>query len=184
MHPLFFGVKRVHWLLVGIQKFWLEEECETDVTPARYDLLRVIDAYGGSCARWRVVKVLGVSGPVVSRMVKALEELGLVKRKREPHDRRYVCIELTAKGREEVHFGRHFTEGEDLDRIARSYFSTVTSETGRLRQSSGFAELLLSARVELADPAPLVHPWAADRLYDEYGYFKLQRRAGPLALAC
>ncbi len=46
-------------------------------------------------------RVLGVSAPVVSRMLRSLEMLGLVTRRRELFvDRRQVRVNLTAKGLE------------------------------------------------------------------------------------
>ncbi len=41
---------------------------------------------------------MGVSAPTASRSVDALHELGLVERVADPHDRRAVNIDLTARG--------------------------------------------------------------------------------------
>jgi DNA-binding MarR family transcriptional regulator len=41
---------------------------------------------------------LGVTRPVISRMVDALEKLGLVKRTIPPEDRRYRIVSITPKG--------------------------------------------------------------------------------------
>jgi DNA-binding MarR family transcriptional regulator len=181
MHPTFFSVKRVHLSLVAWQRVLLRSQCGTRITPARFDLMRVIAAHGGSCARWRLVKVLGVSGTVVSRMVKALERDGLVRRSREPHDRRCVLVSLTGLGRFDVDQARLFTEGPALESLARRVFSFA--DGGSARQATVFAEFLQEARVNLRDRAPLPHPWVADRLFDEHGYFRLGRPSRPLAIS-
>jgi DNA-binding MarR family transcriptional regulator len=65
-------------------------------TPQRNDLLMLIRH--GELAQKQIALALGVTRPVVSRMIDALEERGLVKRTIPPEDRRYRIISLTPKG--------------------------------------------------------------------------------------
>jgi DNA-binding MarR family transcriptional regulator len=48
----------------------------------------------------------GVSQPTLTRMVGRLEELGYVRRERDPSDRRSVLVSITTKGRQEVELFR------------------------------------------------------------------------------
>ena len=100
MHPVFFGVKRVYYGSLRIGRRLL---ARTGLTPARFDL---IAAMAMEAAAWGAVrrrqkdlwKTLGVSRTTVSRMVKALEEGGLVRRWRCTRDRRQLWVELTRAG--------------------------------------------------------------------------------------
>jgi len=71
------------------------------LTSARVDLLSLL------MQRQRVqvdlAALLCVSPPVVSKMLAALERLGLVERFRHPYDRRYKVCVLTDAGRQQVH---------------------------------------------------------------------------------
>jgi DNA-binding MarR family transcriptional regulator len=99
MDDVFFGVKRAHlaanaWALGKLRAF--------GVTPARFDLMRLI--YGRNCRaeqsdlrRW-----LGVARATISRMLIALERLGWITREVSPFDRRTRDCVLTYEGRRVV----------------------------------------------------------------------------------
>ena len=71
-----------------------------DLTPARFDLLYVLH---GARQRGRyqcyVARRLGVSRSTVCKMVRALEQAGLLERHVAKFDRRYRVLELTRYGR-------------------------------------------------------------------------------------
>jgi DNA-binding MarR family transcriptional regulator len=76
------------------------------LTAARFDMMYAIrtctgyDGHNAPAAQCELRNKLGVSAPVVSRMLRSLEELGLVTRKRLPgRDGRKIWISLTANGR-------------------------------------------------------------------------------------
>src|SRR4029079_9577534 len=69
-------------------------------TPPRNDLLMLIRH--GPLVQKQIAMELGVTRPVVSRMLDALEKLGLVKRTIPPEERRYQIISLTPKGEESL----------------------------------------------------------------------------------
>ena len=99
---MLFGVRRAHWASVG---FSGRKLARYGITPARINLLRVI--YGAPMRRvsQRYVRhQLGVARSTVSRMIRALEELGLVEREddRFAYDRRTRVCRLTERGRELV----------------------------------------------------------------------------------
>jgi len=73
------------------------------MTPARFDLVRVLvrdAAFNGKVGQFQSAlwKALGVSRATVSRMLGALEKLGLVRRSVMRKDRRLRWVELTQEG--------------------------------------------------------------------------------------
>ena len=99
MHAIAFGSKRVFHGLLRVTRKPLSS---IGLTAARFDLLSALAGprlkLGGAEAQVELVQTLGVSPPVVSRMLKALEKLGLVKRVRMDEDRRFKLVFLTNKG--------------------------------------------------------------------------------------
>jgi len=96
MDDVLFGVKRSHlalnrWALLKLKEF--------GVTPARFDLMRLIYVrnfrWSQKALRWR----LGVARATISRMMKALEKLGWITREVDPFDRRTRDCTLTYEGR-------------------------------------------------------------------------------------
>ncbi len=69
-----------------------------DLTPARADLMILLRDHPMMQAG--IIREMCVSAPVVSRMLKALEGLGLVQRRPHPFDRRYRIVELTPLGQQ------------------------------------------------------------------------------------
>src|SRR5262249_9045251 len=65
-------------------------------TPQRNDLLLVVRL--GELPQQGIAVGRGVTGPVISRMVDALEELGFVKRTIPKEDRRMRIVSITPKG--------------------------------------------------------------------------------------
>jgi len=100
MNGALFGMKRAHHDSLRVSRRIL---AGTGMTPARFDLVQVLArcaAYDGKVGQFQSVlwKVLGVSRATVSRMVGALEKLGLVRRVVMRKDRRQRWVELTREG--------------------------------------------------------------------------------------
>ena len=73
---------------------------EFGVTPARFDLMRIL--YGRaqfSMTQSWLRGELGVARATISKMLKALEKLGLVERKTDEFDRRTKRVTLTTEAR-------------------------------------------------------------------------------------
>ncbi len=70
------------------------------LTSARFDLMTVVLAQAR--CQCEIAAVLCVAESVVSRMVTALEEQGLVRRETPPNNRRVRMVSLTAEGRAKV----------------------------------------------------------------------------------
>jgi DNA-binding MarR family transcriptional regulator len=96
MHFLSFAIKRAHWRCVETFRPIAEGY---GLTPARFDVLHVVRQRFGHTTQATIRRVLGVSATTISRMVRALEQLGFVIRGRHCRDRRTKSVSLTGEGR-------------------------------------------------------------------------------------
>ncbi len=95
---MFFGIKRVHLRTLAVSRGLLGERGA--LTPARFDMIRVIELHTEGIPQRNIQYLLGVSAPTVSRMLKALELLGMVVRRRWALDGRSLYVRLTEMGRD------------------------------------------------------------------------------------
>ena len=72
MHAAFFGLKRVHLRILAVSRSLL---ARVALTPARFDMIRIVELHTEGIPQRNIQYLLGVSAPTVSRMVKALEKL-------------------------------------------------------------------------------------------------------------
>jgi DNA-binding MarR family transcriptional regulator len=96
MDSVLFGLKRAHQSSL---RFGREATEKFGLTPARFDLLFTIKQHrmcDGTFEQALLPRVLGVSRPVVSRMLRSLERLGLVHRGPRRHRTRFIA--LTVRG--------------------------------------------------------------------------------------
>ncbi|WP_240980808.1 MarR family transcriptional regulator [Streptomyces sp. Z423-1] len=56
----------------------------------------------GPCSQQQLAEFLAITGPAVSQLVDELVKQGLVRRGRDPHDRRRYALEVTDDGREKL----------------------------------------------------------------------------------
>jgi DNA-binding MarR family transcriptional regulator len=99
MDDLFFGVKRTH---LAVNRWALHRLREFGVTPARFDLMRLIYERSYCWTQDAIRHRLGVARSTVSRMMRALEALGWITRKPAYWDRRTRVCTLTYEGRRVV----------------------------------------------------------------------------------
>ena len=159
MHQILFGVKRVHLLNLRFSRALLGEFWQSyAVTPARFDMLRIVhvhDVEGVSVAQASIRELLGVSGATVSRMLKALEGRGYVVRERKKW-RPGLHVGLTELGRKLVkRLMARFVEDENAN-IDVELDELVEPEQKRLR---AFDEVLRFFRSAYEDPARFPSPW-------------------------
>jgi DNA-binding MarR family transcriptional regulator len=166
MQQAFFSVKRVHWQWQKRAARVLAER-GVPLTPARFTLMRVLHTYRYGIARFNLVKLLGVAGPVVSRMLKALEALGLAVRTRSGFDARVVVVMATEAGRALVDRALEGVSRE-AERIATVCFASSQHPDVELDLLGRF---LLRARVKLLDPTPFSVPWRGGDLWGNEGGF-------------
>jgi len=106
MHRLLFATKRL-WLCYG--RFYTPLVAEYRVTPARYDMLRIIaqeEPCGISLPEIR--RLLDVSRAAVSKMTRLLEELGFVERRFDHLSKKTLCARLTDLGRKVFRKAHHY----------------------------------------------------------------------------
>ena len=161
MHRVFFSVKRVHLRIVEESKVLVRR---FGLTPARFDLLRVVDAHEPHAVlQSKISTLLGVSATTVSRMLIALERLGFVERTKLEGDRRNLIVRLTVFGWNRldealvacVAMGR----AEALARISLALEPDLAIVRLRSLQKN-----LNSMRRAFGDRAPFADPWRADEL--------------------
>ena len=104
MNAITFATKRAFHAFLRITRKPLLG-CSPGLTAARFDLMYVLWKGEGSKFFWNgtvsqrdLRRALGVSPPVVSRMLRALEQLGWVTRSRGQADRRQRKVTLTEAG--------------------------------------------------------------------------------------
>src|SRR5258708_28960910 len=95
MNGLFFGCKKAFHGCLRITRPWLKH---LGLTAARFDMLTAIREHPYRALQSSLRKTLGVTAPTVSRMLRSLEQLGLIERARCISDRRQVQVTLTAAG--------------------------------------------------------------------------------------
>ena len=180
MHPLCFGVKRLYLLLLreveGIlmfKDFW--------TTPARFDLLRVLHKHPQGIARFKLVRLLGVSGPVVSRMLKALEAEGWLTRTRFPKDRRVVMVKPTEIALSTVEEVLDTADGLDGAKEVEALFVSSKRKRVQLRELRILQRFIVRARVRMGDKAPFTHPWFGGEIMAPDAWLKLIPPPGTFA---
>ena len=104
MNAITFATKRAFHAFLRITRKPLLG-CAPGLTAARFDLMYVLwtgqgleSFWNGTVLQSDVRRALGVSAPVVSRMLRALEQLGWVRRGRAQTDRRQREVTLTEAG--------------------------------------------------------------------------------------
>ena len=96
MHQISFMLKRCFHSALRFHR-GLSQPHHPKLTPARFDLLHTI-VRRGSAEQSDIVKMLGVTGPTISRMLRSLRELGWIRRERSPRHPRAWIIRLTETG--------------------------------------------------------------------------------------
>jgi MarR family transcriptional regulator, 2-MHQ and catechol-resistance regulon repressor len=100
------------------------------VSPAGFSVLVVLTTAGGSSELKTLRRRLGWSKANATEVTATLQERGLVRRRRDPRDRRLVVVDLTYSGRELVE--RLFPEHSD--RVTRAFGALDESEKRSLAE--------------------------------------------------
>lgn len=169
MHVSFFGIKRVHLRAIAVTRPMIEDYL---LTPARFDMLRIVLLHPEGIGQATVQWLLGVSAPTVSRMLKALQQLGFVERERDVEDGRCLIVRLTEVGKVAVRMALEATVvNREADRTAAravvgsTRIASASDEETKATISHGherlqvLCALLDSMRAAFVDAAPFRHPW-------------------------
>lgn len=139
------------------------------LTCARFDLLIAV-GFGRGAVQSDLWKRLGVSRPVVSRMLKALERLQLVERHVLEEDRRQRWVELTPFGRR---FFKKVYNDRDLVSIVELGMDTAVDDwcfwsTGRREMLMSELEAKLHGiQMTFGDRSRCPYDWSLSDFYDE-----------------
>jgi DNA-binding MarR family transcriptional regulator len=166
MNEIALGVKRTFhgFLRITRQRF-----ASVGLTAARFDMLYAVRKHGLAFRREDPVtinqsdlrRVLGVTATVVSRMVRALETLGLVERHRHGYgDRRQIRVTLTKRGLQTVNRACRLL----LRRVQRSVYKAICyghhrDSWKRLFAMDTLESYLRVLRKRFRDTATLYYPW-------------------------
>jgi DNA-binding MarR family transcriptional regulator len=161
----FFGLKRAYWGSLGTTRRRLQE---LGLTAARFDMLYAMLEKRSPVRHRFLVRELGVTSPVVCRMLKSLRELGYVDRERDQRDRRAWLNFLTPAGRLRIRRAiREFITDGVVDDIVEEGLCPRTPPSIR-RQNDAFRKLwtLESLLDTLRDGfdagGRLYYPWHPD----------------------
>jgi DNA-binding MarR family transcriptional regulator len=164
VNAITFGTKRAFQGFVRVTR---KQLVDLGLTAARFDLLTVLVRCrpGELCApgvrQSEIRRKLGVTAPVVTRMLRALEGLGLVRRWREQdQDRRQVRVELTVAG-ERCILKAHEVM---LPAVSRMVYRAICfgehrNADARFRHMDTLESYMESMRGRFGDTARLYYPW-------------------------
>lgn len=173
MHSILFEAKRA--FQSSVYRLALPMLRPFGLTPARFDLLYALlgtpDPYeqrrlGIVATRQSDLRrVLGVSRTTVSRLVVALEHLGLVRRWRELRDTRQMRLELTKEGHARVKRVLRELLARGLVDLALDHALAEKrwhAPAACIEAKENLEAALLRFRHALGDAARLVYPWHPD----------------------
>ena len=161
MDALFFSLKRAHHASL---RFGHAVTKELGMTPARFDLLFALkqrrDDELFPMTQRELRRVLGVSAPTVSRMLRSLERLALVWRGPRRDNTRDVI--LTFRGRTLIRRAAKRILYSGLARRAADRSIRGRGEQGDLVRRASLDEKLTAIRRFFGDVATLYYPWDPD----------------------
>ena len=164
VNAITFGTKRAFH---GFLRVTRKQLVDMGLTAARFDLLSVLvrcrrgDLCPPGVRQSEIRRMLGVTAPVVTRMVRALEGLGLVHRWREQYvDRRQVRVGLTKAGRRCILKARRVMLPAVRRMVYRAIcFGKHRNGDARFRHMDTLESYLSSLRRRFRDTAGLYYPW-------------------------
>lgn len=109
---------RLHAAAIHLLRRLRGADLEAGITPARLSALSVL-VYGGPCSVSELAAAEQVSVPTMSRMVRSLEDRGLVTRQPDPSDGRAVRLQPTPEGRRMLEEGRDRRVGSLAGMLSR-----------------------------------------------------------------
>ena len=163
MHQIAFATKRAfHGFLRTTRKLFAAH----GLTPARFDLLYAlagggpIEPYSAAGYQSTLRRRLGVTAPVVSRMLGALERLGWIRRETDHRDRRQRIVRLTAEGWARLSVVRRVAL-RSVERLvtAAICFRDPRDPDERLWNMAQLEGYLNVLRRDFGDRATLYFPW-------------------------
>ena len=163
MNAIYFGCKRSFHSCMRITR---EGFTSLGLTPARFDMMTAISRHKGGILQQGLRKMLGVTSATISRMLRSLELLGLVQRRRSVYDRRQNHCMLTEEGVRSLQRATAMvvTSGAVQLAIDCALTDNHADDPERCTAEMGIAESVLRRmRDTFRDHAELTYPWQRDR---------------------
>jgi DNA-binding MarR family transcriptional regulator len=162
MEKIIFGSKQFYLGTIRLTRRWLTP---FGLTPARFNMLCAITTSGfRGLAQHDLLGLLGVTSATISRMLRSLEELGLIVRKPHPRNpqRRWVTITWAGAHRLRAAIDEVVDSGE----LAWAVAEILNPHPGRRATAEAAIKemdiLLTRGRVSLSDIATLTFPYDRD----------------------
>ncbi len=131
---------RVHSLAIRLLRRLRSEDVKAGLTGPRLSALSVV-VFGGPITLGDLAAAEQVRPPTMTRLVRALEAEGLVRRERDPADGRVVRVRATPKGETLLSEGRT----RRVRRLAESIGRLTASERASLRRATEILDKVASA---------------------------------------
>jgi len=132
---------RLHSVAIHFLRQLRREDAALGITAARLSALSVI-VFAGPLRLGDVAVAEGVSAPTMTRLVRALEADGLVRRTPDPIDSRAVQLAATAKGRRLLERGRR----RRTERLAGDLAALTEAQHEVLAEAISILEGLVGGR--------------------------------------
>jgi DNA-binding MarR family transcriptional regulator len=161
MNQIFFGLKRAHH---GVLRITRSALAKLGLTAARFDLMYVVHQRRDVTQR-EVRGELGVSAATVSRMLKSLETIGLLRRERADWDRRQRLVRLTEAGGRSIRSAiRHFIKWGAAQLMVDGALCPEGwyDDAACLTAMDALEGHLRNIREAYGDVAALYYPWDPD----------------------
>jgi len=121
---------RIHSLAIHLLRRLRREDAKAGLTGPRLSALSVV-VFGGPVTLGELAAAEQVKPPTMTRLVRALEQEGLVRREKDPDDRRVSRLRATAKGDALLGEGR----ARRVRQLAASIAALTPRERNTLRQA-------------------------------------------------
>jgi DNA-binding MarR family transcriptional regulator len=166
MNAISFATKRAFHGFLRVTRKPLQS-LSPGLTAARFDMLYVLLTgsgteffLNGTTLQKEVRRALGVSAPVVSRMLRALEQLGWVTRRRPESDRRQREVSLTERGLACIRNAHNALRGAAKRLVYRAIcFGRHRDAQQRFEHMATLEIYLSSMRAQWDDTASLYYRW-------------------------
>jgi len=157
MHYLSFAFKRAHYASLRATRPFATK---FGLTPARFDLICCALRLRGTAYQANIARSLGVSQVTVCRMVRAMEQGGLIRRVRIYGDTKKWRICLAKAGRRCFYLVLRSLQPRPLQRLFQTVARNILGGTleEMLLPLSGYAGVLRAGARRLGDISTFNHP--------------------------
>jgi DNA-binding MarR family transcriptional regulator len=137
---------RLHSAAIHLLRRLRKEDTKTGISAPRLSALSVV-VFGGPLTLGALAAAEQVRPPTMTRLVDALERLGLVTRRSDPEDGRQILIEATPKGRTVMMAGR----ARRVASLAKAVSRLGSKERETLLEAASIMERMATGRVITSD---------------------------------